>query len=179
LYLICLFVRNLAEAIFGLGTGISDEDIRKVLAMKSSKSNKWEIKKQLDEANNCLNILKDTMSALHRGKSKFVFGAMEAEKSARNGWGRALKCAATLDDEKIALKERIKDLESHHTKAHENSNDLKSVLTATNEKLQAMETELGNYRAKVDEFENENIRASVALEVERARNNEMLRQLEA
>ena len=126
--------RNLSDILFATGTGISDEEIRKVLTMKSSKSNKWELKKQLDEANNCLTVLKDTMSALQRGKNKLVFGAMEAEKSARNGWGRALKCASNLDEERVALKEKIKDVEFNHTKINESTFDVKKDLNVATEK---------------------------------------------
>lgn len=150
-----------------------------MLAMKSSKSNKWELKKQLDETNNCLNLLKDTMCALHRGKSKFVLGAIEAEKTARNGWGRALKCATILDEEKVALKDKIKDLEFNHHKVHESSVDVKKELILASDKAQAMEMEISKMKMKIEEYENEKIRSSVALEVERGRNNEMLRQLES
>jgi len=147
--------------------------------MKSSRSNKWEIKKQLDEANTCLNVLKDTMSALQRGKNKFVFGAMEAERTARNGWGRALKCATILDEEKVALKEKIKDMEFNQTKVHASSIDVKNELTTASEKVVGMESELSKMKTKIEEYESEKIRLSVSLEIERGRNNDLLKQLES
>jgi len=147
--------------------------------MKSSKSSKYDFRKQLEETNSYVNVLKGTLSALQRGKDKFVFGAMEAEKTARNGWGRALKCANDLDEEKVALKENIKDLEFNHTKVHESSVDVQKELSTAAEKVHGMELELSKMKMKIEECENEKIRSSVALEIERGRNNEMLKQLES
>jgi hypothetical protein len=81
------------------------------LNSRPSKASKWELKKQLDDANNALKILKNTTNLLIRGKNRLVMGAHETEVTMKNCFVKALNQARRLDEDRRNYKEIMKKIE--------------------------------------------------------------------
>jgi len=90
---------NLADDIFAAGTGIADEEVRKIMRVRVS-SKQMDLDQQVAAGNKVIKRLKDTLTALTKGKNEFVHSAVESEKSARNGWAQALETAQLLDEDR-------------------------------------------------------------------------------
>ena len=75
--------RPIVDEIFKMGSGISDEEVRKILNSKASKANKWELKKQLDNVSNTLKVLKNTTNSLIKGKNRLITRVLESESQSK------------------------------------------------------------------------------------------------
>ena len=156
----CSLFRSLTDELFATGTGVSDEEIRKILNSKPSKANKWELKKQLDAVNQSLKKVKSTTNSLMRTKNKFVDGALEAEKTAKSGWLRALNQARQLDEERKRLKEQMKRMEQDNSIIKDSAKDTQRELNLSREKMKNMEAEMEVMRSKLSGAEREHTQAS-------------------
>ena len=168
----------LAESVFASGSGIADEEIRRVLTAKVSKANKWELKKQLEASTVAVRRLKDTLNQLHKGKNKFLAGAVEAERTARAGWARALHKAKELDDDRTALKKFAKKAEAEAVILRDETKDARRELGQSSEKVRSLEAELGPLREKLAAAEKGHTEKSIALAAAEARAEEVSKQAE-
>lgn len=172
-------VRKLAQDVFAPGTGIADDEIRKILNTKQSSGVKqWELKKKLEVANDSIKHLKASMNRLLRGKNKFVNGAVEAERKARTGWERALHTAKIMDEERGALKKSIGQLEEDNTRLSDGAKDMERDLGLSEEKVARLEEQINPLREKLAAAEKAHTEASIALAVLEAKAEETAKQAE-
>merc|ERR1711937_487927 len=120
--------------------------------------------------------LKDTLTALTKGKNEFVHRAVDAEKAARNGWAQALETAQLLDEDRGFFKQKVKQLEVDNTIWKDNAKDTMRELSLSEDKMQNLRNEIEELKEKLHEAENAGTQALIALEVEKARNEESERQ---
>lgn len=166
-----LETQNIAAEIFSPGTGISDDEIRKIMRVRVS-SKQMEHEQQIAAANKVIKRLKDTLTALTKGKNEYVHRAIEAEKSARNGWASALETAQLLDEDRGFFKQKVKQLEVDNTIWKDNAKDTMRELSLSEDKMQNLRNEIDDLKHKLAEAENAGTQALIALEVEKARNKE-------
>lgn len=166
-----LETQNIAAEIFSPGTGISDDEIRKIMRVRVS-SKQMEPEQQIAAANKVIKRLKDTLTALTKGKNEYVHRAVDAEKSARNGWASALETAQLLDEDRGFFKQKVKQLEVDNTIWKDNAKDTMRELSLSEDKMQNLRNEIDDLKHKLAEAENAGTQALIALEVEKARNKE-------
>jgi len=166
---------NLADDIFAAGTGIADEEVRKIMRVRVS-SKQMDLDQQVAAGNKVIKRLKDTLTALTKGKNEFVHSAVESEKSARNGWAQALETAQLLDEDRGFFKQKVKQLEVDNTIWKDNAKDTMRELSLSEDKMQNLRNEIEELKEKLAEAENAGTQALIALEVEKARNEESERQ---
>jgi hypothetical protein len=87
-------LKKLGDEIFAPGTGISDDEIRKVMRLKIS-SKKMGLDQQVAAGNKIIKRLTDTSTATMIGKNKFVIRAIAAEKSYRIGKTKVRRATRT------------------------------------------------------------------------------------
>merc|ERR1711937_735156 len=162
---------NLADDIFAPGTGIADDEIRKIMRVRVS-SKQMDLDQQVAAGNKVIKRLKDTLTALTKGKNEFVHGAIDAEKAARNGWAQALETAQLLDEDRGFFKQKVKQLEVDNTIWKDNAKDTMRELSLSEDKMQNLRNEIEELKEKLAEAENAGTQALIALEVEKARNEE-------
>lgn len=126
---------NLADDIFSPGTGIADEEVRKIMRVRVS-SKQMDLDQQVAAGNKVIKRLKDTLTALTKGKNEFVHSAVDAEKSARNGWAQALETAQLLDEDRGFFKQKVKQLEVDNTIWKDNAKDTMRELSLSEDKMQ-------------------------------------------
>jgi len=160
---------KLAGQIFGIGTGISDDEVRKILNAKASITNKWELKKQLEERSETVKVLKSTLHQLMKGKNKHVTSTIETEKTTKRSWAKAVHIAKECDGERQKLKESIKEKEVESTTMKEEKKDKIRELNSSEEKVSSLESELVALKTKFDASIREHTEACIALEVEKTR----------
>jgi len=166
---------NLSQDIFAPGTGISDDEVRKIMRVRVS-SKQMDLDQQVAAGNKVIKRLKDTLTALTKGKNEFVHRAVDAEKSARNGWAQALETAQLLDEDRGFFKQKVKQLEVDNTIWKDNAKDTMRELSLSEDKMQNLRNEIEELKEKLAEAENAGTQALIALEVEKARNEESERQ---
>lgn len=166
---------NLQQDIFAPGTGISDDEVRKIMRVRVS-SKQMDLDQQVAAGNKVIKRLKDTLTALTKGKNEFVHRAVDAEKSARNGWAQALETAQLLDEDRGFFKQKVKQLEVDNTIWKDNAKDTMRELSLSEDKMQNLRNEIEELKEKLAEAENAGTQALIALEVEKARNEESERQ---
>lgn len=159
----------MAGQIFGIGTGISDDEVRKILNAKASITNKWELKKQLEERSETVKVLKSTLHQLMKGKNKHVTSTIETEKTTKRSWAKAVHIAKECDGERQKLKESIKEKEVESTTMKEEKKDKIRELNSSEEKVSSLESELVALKTKFDASIREHTEACIALEVEKTR----------
>jgi len=165
----------LADDVFAPGTGIADDEIRKIMRVRVS-SKQMDLDQQVAAGNKVIKRLKDTLTALTKGKNEFVHGAIDAEKGARNGWAQALETAQLLDEDRGFFKQKVKQLEVDNTIWKDNAKDTMRELSLSEDKMQNLRNEIEELKEKLAEAENAGTQALIALEVEKARNEESERQ---
>ena len=163
--------RNIASDIFSPGTGISDDEIRKIMRVRVS-SKQMEIEQQVAAGNKVIKRLKDTLTALTKGKNEYIHRAIDAEKSCRGGWASALETAQLLDEDRGFFKQKVKQLEVDNTIWKDNAKDTMRELSLSEDKMQNLRNEIEDLKQKLAETENAGTQALIALEVEKARNKE-------
>merc|ERR1712038_1908570 len=166
---------NIASDIFSPGTGISDDEIRKIMRVRVS-SKQMDLDQQVAAGNKVIKRLKDTLTALTKGKNEFVHRAVDAEKAARNGWAQALETAQLLDEDRGFFKQKVKQLEVDNTIWKDNAKDTMRELSLSEDKMQNLRNEIEELKEKLAEAENAGTQALIALEVEKARNEESEKQ---
>jgi len=162
---------NIAADIFAPGTGISDDEIRKIMRVRVS-SKQMELDQQVAAGNKVIKRLKDTLTAITKGKNEFLHRAISAEKSARAGWAQALETAQLLDEDRGFFKQKVKQLEVDNTIWKDNAKDTMRELSLSEDKMQNLRNEIEELKEKLHEAENAGTQALIALEVEKARNQE-------
>lgn len=162
---------NIASDIFSPGTGISDDEIRKIMRVRVS-SKQMELDQQVAAGNKVIKRLKDTLTAITKGKNEFLHRSISAEKSARAGWGQALETAQLLDEDRGFFKQKVKQLEVDNTIWKDNAKDTMRELSLSEDKMQNLRNEIEELKEKLHEAENAGTQALIALEVEKARNQE-------
>jgi len=168
---------NIASDIFAPGTGISDDEIRKIMRVRVS-SKQMELDQQVAAGNKVIKRLKDTLTAITKGKNEFLHRAISAEKSARSGWAQALETAQLLDEDRGFFKQKVKQLEVDNTIWKDNAKDTMRELSLSEDKMQNLRNEIEELKEKLHEAENAGTQALIALEVEKARNQENEKQAE-
>ena len=170
--------RTLADSIFASGSGISDEEVRKLLTTKASAAAaRWELKKQLEASTALIKRLKDMANEFKPGKNKFVAGAVEAERTARAGWARSLHKCKELDGDRTALiKKFAKKKEEEAIILRDNAKDARRDLDISAEKVRSLEGELTLLREKLTAAEKAHSEINIALAVAEARVEEASKQ---
>jgi hypothetical protein len=166
-----LETQNIAADIFAPGTGISDDEIRKIMRVRVS-SKQMELEQQVAAGNKVIKRLKDTLTALTKGKNEYIHRAIDAEKACRGGWASALETAQLLDEDRGFFKQKVKQLEVDNTIWKDNAKDTMRELSLSEDKMQNLRNEIDDLKQKVAEAENSGTQALIALEVEKARSKE-------
>jgi predicted nucleic acid-binding Zn-ribbon protein len=165
------FCRNIASDIFAPGTGISDDEIRKIMRVRVS-SKQMELEQQVAAGNKVIKRLKDTLTALTKGKNEYIHRAIEAEKSCRGGWASALETAQLLDEDRGFFKQKVKQLEVDNTIWKDNAKDTMRELSLSEDKMQNLRNEIEDLKLRVTDAESSGTQALIALEVEKAKSSE-------
>jgi chromosome segregation ATPase len=131
---------------------------------------------QMNAANKLIKRLKDTLSDLARAKSDFITQATIAEKNARSGWANTLEIAQLLDEERTYFKRKLKQMETDNNIWKDNAKDSMRELSVVEDKLQSQQDEIEHLRKKVIEAEAATTQAKIALQVEKARMQDMEKQ---
>jgi kinesin family protein C1 len=163
-----LMTEEIATDIFAPGTGISDDEIRKIMRVRVS-SKQMELEQQVAAGNKVIKRLKDTLTALTKGKNEYIHRAIDAEKQARNGWAQALETAQLLDEDRGFFKQKVKQLEVDNTIWKDNAKDTMRELSLSEDKMQNLRNEIEELKAKLSQAENAGTKALISLEVEKAR----------
>jgi len=166
---------QIASDIFSPGTGISDDEIRKIMRVRVS-SKQMDLDQQVAAGNKVIKRLKDTLTALAKGKNEFMARAIDSEKQARNGWAQALETAQLLDEDRGFFKQKVKQLEVDNTIWKDNAKDTMRELSLSEDKMQNLRNEIEELKEKLGEAEKAGTEALIALEVEKARNEESEKQ---
>jgi len=168
-------VEHLAVEIFSPGTGISDDEVRKIMRVRVS-SKTMDLEQQVAAGNKVIKRLKDVLTALTKGKNEFLVRAIDAEKNARNGWAQALETAQLLDEDRGFFKQKVKQLEVDNTIWKDNAKDTMRELSLSEDKMQNLKNEIEDLKDKLQDAESNGTKALIALEVEKARNEEAEKQ---
>jgi len=166
-----LETQNIAADIFAPGTGISDDEIRKIMRVRVS-SKQMELEQQVAAGNKVIKRLKDTLTALTKGKNEYIHRAIDAEKSCRGGWASALETAQLLDEDRGFFKQKVKQLEVDNTIWKDNAKDTMRELSLSEDKMQNLRNEIEDLKQKVTDAENSGTQALISLEVEKAKSKQ-------
>ena len=169
-----LLYRKLAEELFGSGTGISDNDLRRLIDAKVTSNGATY--QALEET---ITNLKNTLSAVLDAKKQLVSGAIDAEKTARVGWSRALQSARDIDADRDTIKSKVKQLEADRQIWKDTSKDSMRELGVAEEKIEALKDELEPLKEKLATTEQLKNEAMIAMEVTKARSEANLEQIES
>ena len=135
-----------------------------------------EPEQQIAAANKVIKRLKDTLTDLLRAKNEFTIKATAVEKNARTGWSNALDTMQILDDDRYYYKKKLKQMEVDNNIWKDNAKDSMRELSTAEEKNQNLKKEIDEMRKKVYEYEAAVTQARIALEVEKARVQELEKQ---
>lgn len=135
-----------------------------------------DLDQQVAAGNKVIKRLKDTLTALAKGKNEFMSRAIDSEKQARNGWAQALETAQLLDEDRGFFKQKVKQLEVDNTIWKDNAKDTMRELSLSEDKMQNLRNEIEELKEKLGEAEKAGTEALIALEVEKARNEESEKQ---
>jgi len=127
---------------------------------------------QMAAANKLIKRLKDTLSDLAKGKNDFVSQATIAERNARNGWSNTLEIAQLLDEERTYFKRKLKQMETDNNIWKDNAKDTMRELSIAEDKLQNQQSEMDSLKKRLQESEAAATQAKIALQVEKARNQD-------
>jgi len=139
-------------------------------------SKQMEPEQQIAAANKVIKRLKDTLTDLLRAKNEFTIKATAVEKNARTGWSNALDTMQILDDDRYYYKKKLKQMEVDNNIWKDNAKDSMRELSTAEEKNQNLKKEIDEMRKKVYEYEAAVTQARIALEVEKARVQELEKQ---
>ena len=137
-----------------------------------------ELDQQVAAGNKVIKRLKDTLTAVTKGKNEFVIRAVDAEKGAKNGWAQALETAQLLDEDRGFFKQKVKQLEVDNTIWKDNAKDTMRELSLSEDKMQNLRNEIEDLKERLSEAEKLATQSKIALEVEKARNQENEKQQE-
>ena len=122
--------------------------------------------------------LKNTLAAVLDAKKQLVSGAIDAEKTARVGWFRALQSARDIDADRDAIKSKAQQLEADRQIWKDTSKDSMRELSVAEEKIQALQDELEPIKEKLATTEQLKNEAMIAMEVTKARSEANLEQID-
>ena len=171
--LILLHCRKLAEELFGSGSGISNNDLRRLIDSKTPQN----ISPYLAEET--ITNLKNALASVMQAKNELVSGAIDAEKSARSGWSKALQSARDIDEDRAVVKNKVRQLEADRTIWKDNAKDSMRELSVAEEKVQALKDEIEPLKEKLAVAEQLRTEAMIAMEVTKARSEAHVKQAEA
>jgi chromosome segregation ATPase len=175
----CTYIfSNLSDALFPSGSGIADEEVRKVLNKKISSAKQWELKKKLADADLAVQRLKDILNSLVRAKSRLTMGAAEVEKNAKIGWKKSLQKLYYLDEERQILKKDLKELEEENVGLNDHLKDAKRTIQHSEHKVTCLEDEIIPLKDALAAAEKAHTEASIALAVAESRSDEATKQAE-
>jgi len=135
-----------------------------------------EPEQQIAAANKVIKRLKDTLTDLLRAKNEFIMKATGVEKNARAGWANALETMQILDDDRYYYKKKLRQMEVDNNIWKDNAKDSMRELSTAEDKNQNLKKEIEEMRKKVYECEASVTQAKIALEVEKARVQELEKQ---
>ena len=172
-----LIQRNLVVAIFDKKKNLAEDEIRNLLNLRVS-SKDMTPDQQMAAANKLIKRLKDTLSDLAKGKNDFVAQAIIAEKNARNGygWSNTLEIAQLLDEERTNFKRKLKQMETDNSIWKDNAKDTMRELSIAEDKMQSQQDEIDSLRKRLQESDAAATQAKIALQVEKARNQDIEKQ---
>lgn len=139
-------------------------------------SKQMEPEQQIAAANKVIKRLKDTLTDLLRAKNEFIMKATTVEKNARTGWASALDTMQMLDDDRYYYKKKLKQMEVDNNIWKDNAKDSMRELSSAEDKNQSLKKDIEEMRKKVYEYEASMTQARIALEVEKARVQELEKQ---
>jgi kinesin family protein C1 len=157
-------VKALNDQLFAVGRGLSDNELRRLI------ENKMPVAMSMQQSEAIITKLKDTLSDVLKAKNALLSGAVDAEKKAREGWGRSLKSAAAIDEDRAAVKSKVKQLEADRTIWKDNAKDSMRELGVAEEKVQALVHELRSVKEKLATTDKSKTEALIAMEVGKAKN---------
>jgi len=165
-------VKKLAEELFGSGSGISDNDLRRLIDAKTTSNGATYQALEETIAN-----LKYTLSAVMDYRRELVSGAIDSEKTARVGWSRALQSARDIDADRDVIKNKVKQLETDRQIWKDTSKDSMRELGVAEEKIQALKDELDPLKEKLATVEQLKTEAMISMEVTKARSEANVKQI--
>jgi len=170
-------IKILSDKVFGPGTGLSDDEIKKLLNSKLvSGTRQWELKKKLDNANNNLKKVKETLNSLLHTKNTFVNDAVSVEKLVRESQARARQRLQTYDAECAMLKNQMKQLQTDNVLLKDNAKDLERDFKISEEKVARLEKEVSGLKEALSSVERAHTQASIAQKIAEGRLEESIKQ---
>ena len=169
-------IQTLVDEIFAPGTGLTDEEMRKVLNTKVPATKQWDLKKKVDLSNSLIKKLRDALNSYLQAKNRLVSSAIEKERKAKSTRNRVIHKAQLYEEENAVFKSKLKNLESKHDELNEKYKDTDRELLQTQEKLVGMGKELDSLRAKMAESEVTRTQAEINLAVLEGRCKEASKQ---
>lgn len=155
-------IENIAFEIFSPITGISDDEIRKLMRVRvSSKQMEHE---QVAASNKVINRLKETLSAVTKGKNEILDRAILVEESVRSGWAQALQRVKHLEAENKIWKDNAKDSMRKLGLSEDKIENQRNDILELKEKLHEMD----RWRKTQEDRQDESTRS-----LERNRNEEL------
>lgn len=171
-------IKNVALNMFQVGTGISNEEVKKILNSKATTGNRWELKKKLENANTSLKRTKDALKALLDGKNRFQEATIEIDKNTRGAWGRSLQKAREYEEEYTLQKVRNEQLERECTQLKAHSKDAEREIRLGQERIDTISIGITSHKEALASAEREYTQAKIALAIAEGRLEESSRQAE-
>ena len=135
-------VRNFATQIFGENSGISDEEIKRLLNTRDGKGVKsWELKKRVQKGDEMVKRLKDTLNSYQKGKQRFKALSIEAELAARSNWAKCAERVEGSDKENDKLRTEVKSLSIVAVQSRDKAKYKEREAEVWKEKAERMEIE--------------------------------------
>lgn len=104
------FHRFIASDIFSLGTGISDDEIRRIMRVRVS-TKTMDPEHRITAGEKVIKRLKEALAAVTKGKNEYVKRSVQAEKACIDRWASALEIAQMLDEDRAYFKAKVKQVE--------------------------------------------------------------------
>jgi len=146
-----LFYRALADKHFGSDSGLSDDEIKKILDSKTiSKGQIWDYKKKLTLQNQIEKRLKEKLNSLLLAKNIFQAKATEHELSLQGNLSHTSK--------------RVLDLEKENEMLKKSLHEAQRQVSLKSEKIITLDIKLKSQIQKISDTEKAHTKASISLE---------------
>ena len=171
-------IKILAEQIFAPGTGLTDEEVRRVLNSKVPSTKQWDYKKKIDLSTSLIKKLRDSLNSFVQAKNRLVSAAEEKERHSKQTRNRVIRKAQLYEEENAVFKSKLHTIDAKQKKLMEQYKDNERELSHSKEKILILDQELESLMAKLKECENARAQAEINLAVAEGRCKEASKQAE-
>lgn len=171
-----LDIKNLVEEIFAPGTGLTDEELRRVLNLKIKPTKQWDYKKKIESQTALIKKLRDSLNSLLQAKNRLVSASAEKEFSAKSTRNRVIRKAQLYEEENSVFKSKLKNLETKYLDMDEKYKEKEREFSRIQEKLTCMNSEYEALKEKFEESERSRTQVEINLAVQEGRCKEASKQ---